>query len=331
MRLFLTGATGFVGLNLLLEALRSGRYEEIVAAVRDPEKLRRQLAHEGVAEIGRIRCLGWSDPVPAGIDHAVHCAGVLFARDRTAYFRVNVDDTLRILAALPAAARVVVLSSQAAGGPTPEGEASRTASHPDAPITWYGESKLAMENAVRAARHDTILLRPPMILGPRDRATLPLFRMAAGAFRLKPGLAPKTYSWIAVRDLVRGILAALHSNAEAPSAPLAACAPDSITDTQLIETTAAVLGRRGRTLAMPHLVVRGLSSVVDAIPPLRAATPSLTRDRARDIFADHWVVDGSEFRTRFAAPPFASLRETLAETAEWYARAGLLVMPPRIT
>jgi nucleoside-diphosphate-sugar epimerase len=330
MRLFLTGATGFVGLNLLLEALRGGRYEEIVAAVRDPAKLRRQLAPEGVAESAKIRCLGWSDPIPADIDHAVHCAGVLFARDRHAYFRVNVDDTLRILGALETSAKVVVLSSQAAGGPTPAGQSSRTAADPDAPITWYGESKLAMEKAVREARPGCVILRPPMILGPRDRATLPLFRMAAGAFRLKPGLAPKTYSWIAVRDLVRGILAALGDQGDA-AAPLAACAPESITDTELIETTASVLGRRGRTLAMPHLVVRGLSSVVDAIPPLRSATPSLTRDRARDIFADRWVVDGSEFRVRFAPAPFASLRETLAETAEWYARAGLLVMPPRIT
>ncbi|MGH8046059.1 MAG: NAD-dependent epimerase/dehydratase family protein [Chthoniobacterales bacterium] len=328
MRLFLTGATGFVGLNLLLEALRSGRYSEIVAAVRDPAKLRSQLAHEGVSDLSRLAIVGWNDSAPPDIDHAVHCAGVLFARDRDAYFRVNVDDTMRLLAALPASAKIVVLSSQAAAGPTPAGREIRAASDPDAPITWYGESKLAMEKKLRDIRPDALILRPPMILGPRDRATLPLFRMAAGPIRIKPGFAPKSYSWIAVHDLVRGIFAGLGQSA---AIPLAACAPDPITDLELIETAALVLDRRGKTLALPHLFIRGVSAFVDAIPALRESTPSLTRDRARDIFADRWVADGSDFRARFASGPFATLRDTLAETAEWYARAGLLDMPARIT
>jgi nucleoside-diphosphate-sugar epimerase len=331
MRLFLTGATGFVGLNLLLEILAGGRYEQIVAAVRDPEKLRRQLASEGVPDLSRLRVIGWNDPTPPGIDHAIHCAGVLFARDRDAYFRVNVGDTLRLLGTLPASAKIVVLSSQAAGGPTPAGREIRTASDPDAPITWYGESKLAMEKAVRTARPDALIIRPPMILGPRDRATLPLFRMAAGPFRIKPGLAPKSYSWIAIRDLVRGVIAGLGDPSNALGQPLAACAPDPITDLELIETAAQVLDRRGRTLALPHLVIRGVSAFVDAIPALRESTPSLTRDRARDIFAGRWVIDGSEFRARFAPGPFATLRDTLVETAAWYARAGLLELPARIT
>jgi nucleoside-diphosphate-sugar epimerase len=328
MRLFLTGATGFVGLNLLLEAQKSGRYTEIVVAVRDGDKLIRQLATENIADTAVMRITRWDAPPPAGIDHAVHCAGVLFARNRDDYFRVNVDDTLRLLGALPASAKIVVLSSQAAAGPTPPDCKIRNADDPDTPITLYGESKLAMEKAIRAARPDALILRPPMILGPRDRATLPLFRMAAGALRIKPGPIPKSYSWIAVRDLVRGILAGLEGTA---SAPLAACSPEPITDIELIETAAQVMGRRGKTIAVPHFVIRGASAFIDAIPPLRAANPSLTRDRVRDIFADRWVVDGSEFRARFAPGPFATLHDTLAETAAWYAGAGLLELPPRIT
>ena len=328
MRLFLTGATGFVGLNLLLEAQKSGRYTEIVVAVRDGDKLLRQLAAENIADTAVMRITPWDAPPPAGIDHAVHCAGVLFARNRDDYFRVNVDDTLRLLNALPATAKIVVLSSQAAAGPTPAGRKIRTAADPDTPITWYGESKLAMEKTLRATRPDALILRPPMILGPRDRATLPLFRMAAGPLRIKPGRAPKSYSWIAVRDLVSGILNALGSSAESP---LAACCPEPITDIELIETAAQILGRRGKTIALPHPFIRGMSAIVDAIPALRAAAPSLTRDRARDIFADLWVIDGAAFRSRFAPGPFATLRETLAETAAWYARAGLLEMPARIT
>jgi hypothetical protein len=70
--------------------------------------------------------------------------------------------------------------------------------------------------------------------------------------------------------------------------------------------------------------VRAVSLLVDAAPPLRAAAPGLTRDRVREIFPDRWVLDGREFHTRFADGPFATLRDTLAATHAWYARAGLL-------
>ncbi len=324
VKLLLTGATGFVGQNLLLAALASGRFTEILTPVRDPEKLTRQLAFEGVNPGPALRVTAWQDPVPGDVTHAVHCAGSLFARDRATCFRVNVDDTLRLLAPLPAAARVLVLSSQSAGGPTPPGREARTAADLDTPLTWYGESKLAMEQRLAAERPDAMVWRPPMILGPRDRATLPLFQMAAGPLRIKPGLRPKAYSWIAVDDLVRAILHAIQNPKSKIENPMGVAAPEPITDTELIATAAAVMGARGRTLALPHPVIRLVSAVVDAVPPLREGTPSLTRDRAREIFPERWVLDASVFREHFAVGPFAGLSETLAATHAWYVRAGQL-------
>lgn len=324
MRLFLTGATGFVGLNFLLEALRSGRYGEITVAVRDPRKLARQLEFEGVEVPATLRVTRWDEPPPRDVDHAVHCAGRLFARDRAEYFRVNVEDTLRLVAPLPESARVLILSSQSAGGPTPAGRPLRTAADPDAPITWYGESKLAMERALRERRPNVFVWRPPMILGPRDRATLPLFQMAAGWLRPKPGLRAKTYSWIAVADLVAAMDTALFAPEWRPQISMAVCSPEPLTDLELIETAAAVMKGRGWTLPLPHPLMRLAAAAVDAVPAWRTAAPSLTRDRAREIFPDRWQIDGADFRARFASGPFAGLRETLDATRAWYVRAGLL-------
>ncbi len=325
MRLLLTGATGFVGRNLLLETMRAGRYTEIVTPVRDADKLKRQLAAEGFPQPpSQLRIIGWDEAAPVGIDHAVHCAGALFERDRDRYFRVNVTDTLRLLSSVPATARILALSSQSAGGPTPPGQQMRVSTDPDTPITWYGESKLAMESALRISRPDAHVWRPPMILGPRDRATLPLFQMAAGPLRIKPGRRVKTYSWIAVGDLVQAILRALDAPEWTPETRLSVCAPDSITDLELIETAAHVVSRCGRSVPVPHPLVRGIAAVVDAVPFLRATAPSLTRDRVREIFPDRWVVDGAEFRARFAPAAFATLRETLAATYAWYLHSGEL-------
>jgi len=325
MRLFLTGATGFVGLNLLLEALRSGRYREIVACVRDPEKLARQLAFEGFSTLPpALRVTQWNEPPPVEVDHAVHCAGVLFARHRDDYFRVNVEETLALLTRLPPETRLIALSSQSAGGPTPAGKRVRIAADPDTPLTWYGESKLAMERRLIAERPGSFVWRPPMILGPRDRATLPLFQMSAGPLRIKPGLRAKSFSWIAVGDLTGAILQALHAPQWSFTSPLTVGAPDEITDEQLIQTAAVLMARPGLTVPLPHGLMRGVAAFVDAVPSLRAAAPSLTRDRVREIFADRWVIDGSAFREAYASGSFFSLVETLRATRDWYVRAGML-------
>jgi nucleoside-diphosphate-sugar epimerase len=296
----------------------------VVAPVRDPQKLSRLLATD---RVDASRVVPWPASPDAWPDQpltgAVLGAGVLFARCREEYWATNVDWTLACLRRLPSGCPVVVVSSQAAGGPTPRGRLTRSEADADAPITWYGESKLAMERAVLADFSDRALsvLRPPMILGARDTATLPLFAMARGAIRPKPGMRDKFYSFVAVDDLVAAIRLALQKPLGPSACYLAAEAV--ITDTQLIAAAAAVAGGQGVTLPVPQWAVRGLSLLVDAVPALRAKTPSLTRDRARDIWENRWVVSGQKFSAATGWTARQGLREALASAWSSYREAGL--------
>lgn len=320
--LLLTGATGFVGRNMLLREVRSGT--RVLAPVRSVEKLRRQLKAEGLA-VADVQPLGldpdsWGAVFPT---HALLSAGVLFARDRDEYFRVNVDWTLRVLEALPDDCHTVVLSSQSAGGPTPAGIPARTEAHADTPLTWYGKSKLALEEAVsrQFPHHRLSVLRPPMILGARDTATLPLFKMAAGLLRPKPGLRAKQYSFLAVDDVVEAIRSAW---ATPQAGPLYIAADRPITDLELINTAARAARGRGITLPVPQIVIKMLSLLVDAIPSLRAAAPSLTRDRAREIWPDRWVVDSTAFRGATGWCSRQDLSQALLAAYESFASEGLV-------
>jgi nucleoside-diphosphate-sugar epimerase len=194
----------------------------------------------------------------------------------------------------------------------------------DAPITFYGESKIAMERVVMEMRPDAMILRPPMILGPRDRATLPLFRMAAGWIRPKPGLHPKFYSWIHVDDLVAGILQMLSGDGWSVqrNRKLYVAAPASIRDVDLVQTAASLLRRRGFLLPLPHPVLGLAARLIDAVPSLRAAAPSLTRDRVREVFPSRWVVDASDFRRSIGERSYVTLEASLAATLAWYRRTG---------
>jgi nucleoside-diphosphate-sugar epimerase len=326
--LLVTGATGFVGRNLLLREIAQGT--NILAPVRSAEKLRSQLAFEGL-DPSAVTPLP-ADPSawgPLRPTHALLSAGVLFARNREEYFTTNVDWTLQVLEALPESTRIVVLSSQSAGGPTPHGRHARTESDADSPLTWYGKSKLALEHAIEKIHPSRPLsiLRPPMILGPRDTATLPLFRMAAGLLRTKPGLRTKEFSFLQVEDVLEAIFAAWETPLPGPHY---IAADHTITDRQLIDTAARAAGAKGLTLPIPILLVKAMSLLVDTIPTLRRSAPSLTRDRAKEIWPDRWVVDSTAFRQATGWSSRHDLSHALQGAFDFYAREGSLKKrPPR--
>lgn len=319
----LTGATGFVGRNLLVREVSRG--SRILAVVRDAEKLQVQLAFEGLSHTS-VEALPPDPALWPRIEptHAVLAAGVLFARSEAAYRSVNVDWTLRILSAIPAGCATVVLSSQSAGGPTPSGLPSRREEHEDQPVTWYGRSKLELESRLRDTRRQLAILRPPMILGPRDSATLPLFRMAGGRVRPKPGLQTKMFSFLDVRDLLTAIEASWETGF---SGSAYVASSELLSDAELVAEAAALVGAKGLSLPIPHWAIRAASLLIDAIPALREANPSLTRDRVREILHNRWVVSPERFEQSTGWRAQYSARQALAEACEFYRREGRL--PPR--
>jgi len=331
MELLLTGSTGFVGRNLLIRLHQDRRWSRIILPVRDPEKLQSQLQGEGISDdrFHPFRVTGnfWELPTGVAPDLVIHAAGLLFGRKKEDYIRNNVDGSIRLTAQLPRTARMIVLSSLAAGGPTPHGRQVRSMDDGDRPVSFYGASKLMMERELRnRLGRRLLILRPPMVLGPRDAATLPLFKMARGLVRVKPGFSPKTYSWVDVGDLCDAILkAALVAPADWESpGPFYLGSGTTITDSELMMTAARVIEARGITLPLPLVLIQLASLILDTMPAWREALPSLGRDRVREIMPHRWVCEGTPFAEKFGWSPLSggNLETTLRTTAEWLKKQG---------
>src|SRR5947207_2648658 len=97
-------------------------------------------------------------------------------RTKEDYFKTNTEGTRTLLKQLKEGSRIVILSSLAAAGPCAEGEKEKVESGAMSPVTWYGQSKLAMEALIQDefTGHGCLCLRPPLVFGPRDQASLPL-------------------------------------------------------------------------------------------------------------------------------------------------------------
>jgi len=339
VNLLLTGVTGFVGRNLLLKLLEQAEYETIYVPVRSADKFRAQLQGDGFDEIpSRVKPVELSAPhwdfssLPA-IDHVVHSAGTIFASSREEYFKTNVDGTLTLLRTIQLSpqSRTILLSSQAAAGPCANGHA-RDEGHTEAPVTFYGESKLEMEKKVtsefgpRLVERPFLFLRPPMVFGPRDQATLALFKMARSPVRVKPGNKPKYFSYIAVSDLVEAILSALKAPSWDGLAGKAffVASEEPVTDEKLITLCGEAQKRRGLLLKIPHPVLWGVSQVVERVPKWRNEIPNLTKDRVREIWPERWVCSADSFAKGFRWKPREELTKTLQLTRDWYVKTGKL-------
>lgn len=333
MKLFLTGSTGFVGFTILLESLRNPLIDHLTASVRNPSKLLSLLASEGFPSpppklsIIQGDTSQWNLPSSDFSPTAcIHCAGTLFSHDPAAYFRDNVDGTLNLLAQLPPSCQTILLSSQSAAGPSPSFSQPLHENDPCAPISFYGKSKYQMELAVGkkfASSRPILVLRPPIILGPRDSASLPLFRMAKSPVCFKPGSQEKTLSWISVNDLVSALFTALRKDSPSSGTYFVA-ATDPTTDSTLIREAAQTLGKNPVILPIPKLLLKSIARLSSLFPAIGKSVPSLTPDRCQELFHDAWVVSPSRFQNDFSWQASESLPTTLRQTCDSYLRRNLL-------
>ena len=103
-------------------------------------------------------------------------------------------------------AKVVLVSSLAAAGPSLDGADSNCGPAACRPVSVYGASKLQGELAFAESGLRHLIVRPPVVYGPGDSATRLLFAQALAPLCVVP-LRPRPLSIIHVDDLVAALQA----------------------------------------------------------------------------------------------------------------------------
>lgn len=322
-RAFVTGATGFVGSHLV-ERLSALGWE--VAALTRPGSDTARLGRLGVervpGDLDDPRALARG---AAGARVVFHLAAVTAARDPGLYLRVNAEGTRRVAAAARESdetRRLVYLSSYAACGPAPGGR-PRTADDPPAPLTAYGRSKLAGEESALAelgGSTSLLVIRAPVVYGPRDRDLLSYFRIIEGGFAPIPDGGRQELHLVYAPDLARALVA----GAGAPGGTRAVAEPRVHRWTDVVDAIADAVDRRTVRIPLPPPVVRAAARATELVAGLSGSAAAFNREKAEEMLADAWLhdLDGSEalLPPREATP----LRTGMRRTAEWYRSRGWL-------
>lgn len=296
MKVAVTGASGFIGRHVVAGLEARGR---TVVAVRRP----------------------FDAPVMAlalsGVGVVVHLAGLVSAPREQDYFTANVEGTRAVAAATQAAgARLVHISSLAAGGPAPA-SAPRSESDGDRPITAYGRSKLASERVLREMRDlRWLTLRPGVVYGPGDRALLPLFAMAMRGYLPLVGRADASYQMIHVADVVRAVAAAVDSDAAGEAIYVGHPQPVGIRD--LLEGVRDAVGTGARIVRVPMPITRVAALAGDIAGAIRGRRMVINSRRYVELAAEGFACRVDRLRERLGIVAEVALKDGLSETARWY-------------
>jgi dihydroflavonol-4-reductase len=332
-----TGASGFIGGRLVrglierhcrvfclvrtnsrTDELRSAGAELVTGDVTDRASVARALAE---SQAGTV----------------FHLAGLVKARSRDDFMRVNAGGVEAVAAACADRAGppvLVVVSSLAAVGPC-AADASRSEGDIPAPVSNYGRSKLAGEQA--ATRYGGAvpisIVRPPIVFGPGDRGVLEIFRpIARWGLHVVPGRGRGRYSLLYLDDLVEGLLLVAEKgervsrNASPGGQGIYFIAgEDRPTYTQLGQSIATALGNKPLVVMhLPGPLARLVGLSGDVMGCIRRRPGWVNSDKITEALAGSWTCSPAKARAQLGWSPGAALTDRLRETAQWYRQAGWL-------
>jgi uncharacterized protein YbjT (DUF2867 family) len=305
-----TGATGFVGHAVCSALARQG--VPVRALVRRPDATSGLPATASVV-LGLLEDDASLASLVEGAGTIVHAAGLVSARRPEDFRRVNVEGTKRLLAAVRTSARparILLVSSLAARAPS---------------LSAYAASKRAAEAAVADAGVEFCIVRPPAIYGPRDKATLPLFRQLAHGLLVAPRLRGARFSLLHVEDLAD----LLRRLAVIPRWAGDKLEPDDGRDggygwSDIAAIAQAHLGRPVRCVRVPRSVAWSAALLDEALAAARGRAPRLSRGKLGELWYPDWVCRRA---AATASPGWAArigFAEGFGSTLAWYRRHGWL-------
>jgi nucleoside-diphosphate-sugar epimerase len=336
MRIFLTGATGYLGTALVrrLAAGQEGEAHELRALVRPTSRT------EALRELGVATFPGdVTDPesrrtalreAMSGADWVVHLAAELDPAaplERMRAVNVGGSEAVAGLAHRLGVGRFLSVSSIAYFGGSPaDGAPADEETPPRRPFpSAYSLTKHEGERAIRGwagrgLRVHTVY--PSLIYGPPGKKQGANWLLRGILKRRFPALVGggKRTSWVFLDDVVDGIVRLMARAAELPAGRDYLLAGDVVTVRELAARVAALGGVRPPRLDLPVGLARVATAATAPFFRLAGKRPPLPADQLRSL-GRHWAFDDARARRELGWRP-RSLAEGLPPTVEYLQERG---------
>jgi len=284
--ILVTGASGFIGSHVVDRLVSGG--ERVRCLLR--RKNYAGLPPQAEVVYGELISGAGLEEALQGADAVIHLAGVTKALTADDYYAGNARATETLLRAMKGRGiRLVHVSSLAAAGPSLNGVPVGEDAEPR-PVTHYGKSKLAAEHVVRELVPEAVIVRPPVVYGPRDRDVFRILKPLSQGIALQLGGGERWFSAIYVKDLVDGLITAERA-AQAAGRTYFLANSKPVSWSELSAATARITGRKARILQVPGRVAYAAGWCAEIGAHLTGRPGIVSREKVREALCSHWTCD----------------------------------------
>jgi nucleoside-diphosphate-sugar epimerase len=325
MKVLVTGASGFIGSNIVERLTSLGH--DVRCLIRETSKISHLKSLPVQFQIGDITDYTTLPDAVNDVDWVVHTAGIIRARRDEDFYKVNYGGTVNLIKAVllhsKRLKRFVHISSLSVAGPSLPMQPHTEANSPN-PITTYGETKLLGEQEVLSVSYQipVVVLRPSVVYGPRDRGMFNLFKTAKMHIALRVGFSRQYISLVYISDLVDACLLALER--ETPSGSVYFL-DDGAEGHNLITIQRMFARAQGKwciPLFVPKSVVWVVSRVNGVMEWVSGKSYFLNPVRYREMVQSAWTCTSIKIQTELGFKPEFNLERGSYETAKWYKENG---------
>jgi len=327
MKIFLTGASGFVGSHVL-DALLAAHHEVSILLQRTSNTrfISRHVA-EVTVHYGSLDDVSLLTKAMCGVEAVIHCAGKIKALHSSDFYRVNQAGTGNVVLAANACREsvryLVFISSLSVSGPGVLGGPAEETAEPR-PVSVYGQSKWLGEVEVR--QHCSVpwtILRPAAVYGPRDTEFLALFQKVKRRVMPLVSGAKRSLNMVYGPDVAAAVLCSLMHEGSAGGTYHVAAEPPC-TDEEFMGEIAGQLRSRPLRLPIPRSVLYLACVIQELLSRVTGRPNILSRQKLSELLAPGWVCSTDRIRQDLGFTAPTSLKEGVGLTLEWYRREGWL-------
>lgn len=323
-KVFITGASGFVGSHLVEAAKKKGW--EVHAAVRSTSKVTDiesyvdSFVQPDLSDVEALRNLFLKEQY----DYIIHAAALTKSKSEEEMTRVNVGLTQILMQAAFGEGvnlkRFVYVSSLAAIGPIAYNDVREIDEDTEyRPLTVYGRSKRTSELNIkkRFADKPISVFRPTAVYGPREKDLFILFDTLNKGLDPYIGSNPQKLSFIYVKDLVDVLLQGCEVAQEGLEFY-------NISDGKVYSKYAMsdifrkTFKKKALRLHIPYRIVSLVARLSQRLYKNSSKTPVIYPERLGELTAENWSCNISKAKAKLGFNPQFDLEKGLTTTLLWY-------------
>jgi nucleoside-diphosphate-sugar epimerase len=321
-RVWMTGATGFVGGHLVDTLLKQNF--EISTAIRKSsitnilEKFDVNIEHVDFYDVESIK-----NSIESTKPHyIIHNAGLTKSITKAEYYKVNVEILENILKATNQSShkitKLIFVSSLAAYGPLPfDSQKIITHSTIPSPITSYGKSKLKAEDVLTDQNKlDYIIVRPTAIYGPGEKDIFQMMELLNNNLEVYFGTKEQKLTLIYVTDLVDVIIHLMQSKIINKSYFVSD--GEYYSGETFLGQIKKTLNKKTIKIKLPVQLLRIMAFFAGSYSKITGIPAALNKEKVAELVAENWICDIENLKEDINFEPKYNLEKGIKETIDWY-------------